>query len=162
MEIVRNRSLSTYIRTTSKRDIIIIFVWWIYISIRTIFIHIFIFLVFSFIKPVLLSLQFYDTSVPVIKSIFGVQSSDDDAGGLSFAGDEPMDLPSNSIEWRCQGRFLQNVSTGDHTRSVLQIRLNGYPFSLKATLLRIICETIYNLCCTIIRTNIPNMDTNNE
>lgn len=96
MEIVRNRRLSTYVR--HPNEILYYYLCVVNISIRTIFIHIFIFLVFSFIKPVLLSLQFYDTSVPVIKSIFGVQSSDDDAGGLSFAGDEPMDLPSNSIE----------------------------------------------------------------
>ena len=27
-------------------------------------------------------------------------------------------------------RISQNVSTSDHTRSVLKIRLNGYPFSV--------------------------------
>jgi len=30
-------------------------------------------------------------------------------------------------------RFLQNVSTSNHTRSVLKIRLNGYPFSVIGT-----------------------------
>ena len=30
-------------------------------------------------------------------------------------------------------RISQNVSTSDHTRSVLKIRLNGYPFSVIGT-----------------------------